>query len=129
MEKWEGLDIDTSDIVTFLRRWNYNTNVIPRSTGNFQVVILNRNLEDPFNIQEFLNRIGDESHQWSYKEMTKEAHYHSHHEKSSQQSSEDLTNDLIDLTKGRNEQKPEHLMFFLLVFLRIKQVVNKLGSL
>jgi len=63
------------------------------------------------------------------KEMIKEAHYHSHHEKSSQQSSEDLIKDLADLTKGRNGQKPEHLMFFLLVFLRIKQVVNKLGSL
>jgi len=61
--------------------------------------------------------------------MTKEAYYHSHHEKSSQQSSEDLTKDIADLTKGRNGQKPEHLMFFLLVFLRIKQVVNKLGSL
>jgi len=57
--------------------------------------------------------------------MTKDAHY----EKSSQQSSEDLTKDLTDLIRGRNGHKPEHLMFFLLVFLRINQVVNKLGSL
>jgi len=59
------------------------------------------------------------------KEMTKHAHY----EKSSQQSSEYLTRDLADFTRGRNGHKPEHLLFFLLVFLRIKQVVNDLGSL
>jgi len=62
------------------------------------------------------------------KKMTKDAHYHSHHEKSSQQTSEDLTKDLAYLTRGRNGHKAEHLMFFLLVFLRIKQVVNNLGS-
>jgi len=56
------------------------------------------------------------------KEMTKDSHDHSHYEKSSQLSSEDLT-------RRRNGQTPEHQMFFLLVFLRIKQVVNKLGSL
>jgi len=50
------------------------------------------------------------------KEMTKDAHY----EKSSKQSSEDLTKDLANLTKGRNEHKPEHLMLFLLVFLNNK---------
>jgi len=43
------------------------------------------------------------------KEMTKDAHY----EKSSQQSSEDLT-------RGRNGHEPEHLMFFLLIFLKNK---------
>jgi len=48
------------------------------------------------------------------KEMTKDAHY----EKSSQQSSEDLTKDLTDLARGRNGHKPEHLMFFMLVFLK-----------
>jgi len=61
--------------------------------------------------------------------MTKDLNYHSHYEKSSQLSSEDLTKDLADLTRRRNGQRPEHQMFFLLVFLRIKQVVNKLGSL
>jgi len=54
--------------------------------------------------------------------MTKDANYHAHNEKSSPLSSEDFT-------RGRNGQRPEHLMFFLLVFLRIKQVVNKLDSL
>jgi len=57
------------------------------------------------------------------------SNYHSHYEKSSQLSSENPTKDLVDLTKKRNGQRPEHQMFFLLVFLRIKQVVNKLGSL
>jgi len=54
--------------------------------------------------------------------MTKDANYHSHYEKSSPLSSENLI-------RERNGQKPQPLMFFLLVFLRIKQVVNKLGSL
>jgi len=51
------------------------------------------------------------------KKMTKDAHY----ERSSQHSSENLS-------RGRNGQRPEHLKFFLLVFLRIKQVVNNLGA-
>jgi len=62
------------------------------------------------------------------KEMTKDSNYHSHYEKSSQLSSEDPTKDLADLTRRRNWQILEHQIFFLLVFLRIKQVVNKLGS-
>jgi len=52
------------------------------------------------------------------KKMTKDANY----ERSSQHSSENLT-------RGRNGQRPEHLKFFLLLFLRIKQVVNNSGSL
>jgi len=63
------------------------------------------------------------------KKMTKDSHDHSHYEKSSQLSSEDPTKDLTNLTRRRNGQRPEHQMFFLLVFLRIKQVVNKLDSL
>jgi len=61
--------------------------------------------------------------------MVKDSHDHSHYEKSSQLSSEDLTKDLVDLTRRRNGQKQEHQIFFLLVFLRIKQAVNKLSSL
>jgi len=76
-----------------------------------------------------IQRKGKEVTNQANKEMTKDANYHSHHEKSSQQSSENLTKDPTNLTKGGNGQKLEHLMFFLLVFLRIKQVVNKLGSL
>jgi len=63
------------------------------------------------------------------KEMTKESHYHPHYEKSSQLSSKKPTKDLADLTGRRNGQRQKHQLFFLLVFLRIKQVVNKLGSL
>jgi len=47
------------------------------------------------------------------KKMTKDANDHSHYEKSSQHTSEDLI-------RGRNGQRPEHLMFFLLVFLMIR---------
>jgi len=65
----------------------------------------------------------------AHKEMTKDSNYHSHYEKLSQLSSEDPTKNLVDLTRRRNRQRPEHQMFFLLVFLRIKQVLNKLGSL
>jgi len=61
---------------------------------------------------EFLNVDANQAN----KEMTKDAHY----EKSSQQLSEDLTKDLADLTRGRNGHKPEHLMFFLLDFLKNK---------
>jgi len=63
------------------------------------------------------------------KKMTKDSHDHSHYEKSSQLSNEDPTKDLADLTKRRNGQIPEHQMFFLMVFLKIKYVVNNLDSL
>ena len=63
------------------------------------------------------------------KEMTKDSHDHSHYEKSSQLSNEDPTKDLANLTRRRNGQRPEHQMFFLLVLLKIKHVVNNLGSL
>jgi len=54
-------------------------------------------------------------------EMAKDAQHHSYYEKSCQSK---------DLNRGRKGlHKPGHLMFFMLVFLRIKQVVNKLGSL
>jgi len=63
------------------------------------------------------------------KEMTKDSNYHLHYEKSSQLSSEDPTKDLADLTRRKNWQRAEYQMFFLMKFLRIKQIVNKLGSL
>ena len=63
------------------------------------------------------------------KEMTKVLRDHSHFEQSSQQSSQVPTKDLVDLTKRRSGHRPEHQMFFLLVFLKIKNVVNNLGSL
>ena len=63
------------------------------------------------------------------KKMTKDSRDHSHYKQSSQQSSQDSIKDLTDLTRGRTWHRPEHQMFFLLVFLKIKHVVNNLGSL
>jgi len=62
MEEWEGLDIDTTDIASFVRPCNSNTNVIHGLAGNVQVVNVNWYSKDPVNTQEFINRIGDESH-------------------------------------------------------------------
>jgi len=56
--------------------------------------------------------------------MTKDSHDHSHYEKSSQLSCEDPAKDLADLARRRNGQRPEQKMLFLLVLLRIKQVVT-----
>jgi len=60
------------------------------------------------------------------KEMTKDPRDKS---QSSQQASQDPTKNLVELTGRRNRRRPEHQLFFLLVFLRIKHVVNNLGSL
>ena len=62
------------------------------------------------------------------KKMTKDSRDHSHYEQSSQQTSQNPTNDLMDLTRGRTGHRLEHQMFFLLVLLNIKHVVNNLGS-
>jgi len=62
--------------------------------------------------------------------MTKDSRDNSHREQSSQQSSQDPTKDQTDLTRRRNGHRPEHQMFFLLVFLKDKNMfVKKLGSL
>jgi len=84
---------------------------VPRMSLDFQ-----RTLQDIDTIQ-------------ANKEMINDLNYHSHYEKSSQLSSENPTKDLTDLTRRRNGQRPEHQMLFLLVFLKIKHVVNNLGSL
>ena len=60
--------------------------------------------------------------------MTKEVKDKAHGEHSSQQTIQDPTKDLMDSTRG-DGHKPEHQLFFLLVFLREKYVVNNLGSL
>jgi len=49
--------------------------------------------------------------------MTKEAKDKAHGEDSSQRTIQDLTKDLMDLTRG-DGHKPEHQLFFLLVFLK-----------
>ena len=64
------------------------------------------------------------------KKMTKDSRDNSHYEQSSQQSSQDPTKDQTNLTRRRTGHRPEHQMFFLLVFLKDKNMfVNKLGSL
>ena len=59
------------------------------------------------------------------KDMTKDSRDHSH---SSQQLSQDPTKDLADLTGRRSKRRPEHQLLFLLVYLKIKHVVNNLGT-
>jgi len=53
------------------------------------------------------------------KKMTNDANDHSNYEKSSQHANKDLT-------RGRNGQRPEHLMFFLLVSLIISICLHKI---
>jgi len=60
--------------------------------------------------------------------MTKEAKDKAHGEQSSQQTIQDLIKDLMELTR-RDGHKPEHQLFFRLVFLKIKHVVKNLGSI
>ena len=62
MEQWENLDIDTSDLASFVRRCNTNKSLIPGPASNVQAVILNRNSKEPVNTQEFINNIVDENH-------------------------------------------------------------------
>ncbi|XP_068466491.1 uncharacterized protein [Phaseolus vulgaris] len=62
MEQWENLDIDTSDLASFVRRCNTNKSLIPGPAGNVQAVILNRKSKEPVNTQEFINNIADENH-------------------------------------------------------------------
>ena len=54
------------------------------------------------------------------KQMTKDSRDNSHGEQSSQQSSQGPTKNLIDHTRRRTGHTPEHHLFFLLVFLKIK---------
>ena len=54
------------------------------------------------------------------KKMTKDSRDKSHCEQSSQQSSQNPTKYHTDLTRRRIGLRPEHQMFFLLVFFKIK---------
>jgi len=72
------------------------------------------------NLRSNSHKLGGHDTIQANKKMTKDSNYHSHYEKSSQLSSEDPTKDLADLIKRRDGQRPEHRMFFLLIFLRIK---------
>jgi len=64
------------------------------------------------------------------KRMTEDLRDNSQCGQSSQQSRQGPTKYQTDLNKSRTEHRPEHQMFFLLVFLKDKiMFVNKLGSL
>ena len=55
-----------------------------------------------------------------HKKMTKDSRDNSHSEQSSQQTSQDPTKDPTNLIRRRTRHTPEHQLFFLLVFLKIK---------
>jgi len=57
MDAWEGLDIDESDVMSFIRRCNSNTEFISGPTGNAQALILNRESEEPENTQQLMREI------------------------------------------------------------------------
>jgi len=64
------------------------------------------------------------------KKMTKHSRDNSHCDQSSQQSSQGPTKYQTDLSRKRTGHRPEHQLFFLLVFLKDKNIfVNNLGSL
>jgi len=54
MEPWEGLDIDDSELETFVRDCNSTNNLILGPAGNVQAVLLNRNSSQPKNTQDFV---------------------------------------------------------------------------
>jgi len=65
MEPYEGLDIDDSDLQSFFRKCNSNTNFIPGPNRN-QVILVNRESDEPKNTQEFVNQIADASYQCDF---------------------------------------------------------------
>jgi len=62
MEPWEGLDIDDSELETFVRRCNSTTNLISGPAGNVQAILLNQNSSKPKNTQDFVKCIAKASH-------------------------------------------------------------------
>ncbi|QCE10446.1 hypothetical protein DEO72_LG10g1676 [Vigna unguiculata] len=57
MDSWEGLDIDESDVMSFIQRCNSNTEFIPGPAGNAQALMLNRESEEPKNTQQLMREI------------------------------------------------------------------------
>ncbi|KAK7370114.1 hypothetical protein VNO80_12170 [Phaseolus coccineus] len=65
MEPWEALDIDDSDPSAFLRPCNTHSSsssLIPGPAGAVQAVMSNRSRDHPLPTQEFIRRVGRESH-------------------------------------------------------------------
>lgn len=64
-EPWEALDVDDSDTSAFLRPCNAHTSsssLIPGPAGAVQAVMSNRSRDHPLPTQEFIRRVGRESH-------------------------------------------------------------------
>jgi len=57
MDPWEALAVDDSVLKEFLERCNGNTTFIPGPTRHTQAVLLNRELNETHNTQEFLNNM------------------------------------------------------------------------
>jgi len=57
MDSWEGLDIDESDVLSFIRKCNSNTEFIPGPAGNAQALMINRESEEPENTQQLMREI------------------------------------------------------------------------
>jgi len=65
MEPWEALDVDDTDLSAFLRPCNANSSssaLIPGPAGAVQAVMSNRSCDEPLPTQEFIRRVGCESH-------------------------------------------------------------------
>ncbi|XP_027339965.1 uncharacterized protein LOC113853661 [Abrus precatorius] len=66
LEPWEALDVDDSDISTFLRpckrRNNSSSSLIPGPAGAVQAAMMNRTRDDPLPTQQFLNRVLQNGH-------------------------------------------------------------------
>ena len=62
MDHWEALAVDDSILKEFLERCNANTTFIPGPVGHAQAVLLNRELNETHNTQEFLNNMVVASH-------------------------------------------------------------------
>ncbi|KOM43067.1 hypothetical protein LR48_Vigan05g067100 [Vigna angularis] len=61
MEPWEELDIDESDLDSFIRRCNSNDTVIPGPAGVIEAAMLNRQVNENIPTQEFLSDIAKAS--------------------------------------------------------------------
>jgi len=66
MDNFDELDIDTSDLESFLKRCNSNTTIIPGPAGNVQAVLLNRTSHEPLSTQQFVKDLREESHRQDF---------------------------------------------------------------
>ncbi|XP_027907620.1 uncharacterized protein LOC114166932 [Vigna unguiculata] len=62
MDPWEALAVDDEVLKKFLERSNSATTFIPGPAANAQAVILNRQLDEAHNTQEFMNKMAAASH-------------------------------------------------------------------